>query len=1054
MAKSNTPRKKMSAKNFTILIGCLLGFFLAFCIALSAVSTLKYDLVFRDVFGEAKTDTPTADTSKDVDAIYYKRDYTDSNKLNADEQAYTRKAGAEGFVLLENKTAGGKGLPIAAKSKLSLFSASSVDLLAGGTGSGVSNISSDMKTALTEQGFTINEALWKFYTDNHKTYTRGGGALMYGGSENWSINEAPIDVIPDAAKTEAVGTVPVFFISRTGGEGRDLGRHMADWAKKDYNTDEDRERHYLEPDSVELGVIDYLNKNFDNVIIVVNTNNAFELGWIKKYTNITSVLWAPGAGGDTCRSIADVLSGKVNPSGHLVDTFAYDAFSSPAMQNMGDMMLVNDGKNVEAGVFYDEGIYIGYKYYETRYFDKKKDQGNAGTYDYATTVQYPFGYGKSYTNFSWSEFNMTQPDENGDIAVSVKVQNTGDKPGRDVVQVYVNVPYTTYDKTNHIEKSAVSLVGFEKTGMLEPGSAAETVTVKVNIKDFISYDDVKAKTYILEAGDYHITAAEDAHAAVDNVLTKHGVTGGKDSFVGTWTYTYAENGGVDKTTYSKSANGTDITNKFDHAVVAELTPRDRYLTRNDWEGTFPQTHGNQNAKVKSTFSEKNGYTWQVEISDDVKNAIRSTDSLNPMSEDDAAKKAGKFKQDGNLELIDYRGLDYDEVEKEGGWDKLINQMTTAEIKRMIQNAGYVTLNAKSIGKPRAVDYDGPSGLNEGGTSHEPYSITYPSEVNLAASWDRENARLIGYFTGEDGLKADGSYGNHQYNGIISGWYAPAMNIHRTPFAGRNFEYYSEDGFMSGELALETSVACAEKGVYAYIKHFALNDQEDHRQYAATFSNEQAIREIYLKPFQTCIEERGTTPIMVQNYNEETGQFTKEMVEIPAVMGVMTAFNRIGCVWAGGNYNLITGVLRNEWGFNGSVITDYDQGGVMNTEQCLRAGGDLKLTAQGATDVLNMNKGATQYYAREAMKHVLYTTVNSNAMNGYVHGVEVADLPFAYYKLVIMAVWFIFIGLGAWGGVAIWQRWKKELESPKASAQAEPQAGSQSEDRPDIEISEK
>lgn len=1041
MAKSNKPRKKMNAKNFTILIGSLLGFFLAFCIAFSIVPTVKYDLVFRDIFGEAKTDAPTSDISKDVDTQYYKRDYTDSNKLNKDEQAYTRKAGAEGFVLLENDTTGNKGLPLAPKSKLSLFSASSVDLLAGGTGSGVSTISSDMKTALTEQEFTINEALWKFYTDNHGKYTRGGGALSYGGAEDWSINEAPIDAIPAAAKTEATGTTPVFFISRTGGEGRDLGRYMGDWTK----IDADKTKHYLEPDSVELGVISYLNDNFDNVILVVNTNNAFELGWVTDYPNIKSVLWAPGAGGDTCRSIADVLSGKVTPSGHLVDTFAYDAFSSPAMQNMGDLELMNGGKKVGDGLFYDEGIYVGYKYYETRYFDKKINREKTGEYDYAATVQYPFGYGDSYTNFTWSDFNMTQPDENGDITVSVKVQNTGAKPGRDVVQVYVNVPYTAYDVTHHIEKSAVSLVGFEKTPELAVGSDPVDVTVKINIKDFISYDDVQAKTYILEAGDYFITAAEDAHAATDNVLTKYGVTGGKENFVGKWTYEYAENNGVDKTTYSKSANGTTIENQFDHAVNAEFTARDEYLTRSDWDGTFPQTHGDQDDKAKSEFSEKNGYSWRLDVSDDVKNKLASTDSLNPMTDAEAAQKATPFEQEGDLELIDYRGLDYDEVEKAGGWDKLINQMTKAEIKKMIQNGGYQTLGAPdTIGKPRAIDFDGPSGLNEGGVTHAPYSITYPSAVNLASSWDRENARLHGYFVGEDGLKADGSYGKHNYNGIISGWYAPAMNIHRTPFAGRNFEYYSEDGFISGELALETSVACAEKGVYAYIKHFALNDQENHRSSVATFSNEQAIREIYLKPFQTCIEQRKNTPIMVQRYSEEkdpeTGEFvakfTKEMVEIPAVMGVMTAFNRIGCTWAGGNYNLITGVLRNEWGFNGSVITDYDNGGYMNTEQCLRAGGDLKLTAYGSNVYVNINNAASQYYARQAMKHVLYTTVNSNAMNGYVHGVKVAGMPFAYYKLIIMAVWFIFIGLGAWGGVAIWQRWKKELAA-KSGVASEP-----------------
>lgn len=1015
-------KKKLSFRVFTAIITACLAVLWVVAIVLPIVSVTKYDLVFRDVFGQADSKNTTTETPSDVDSVYYKKDFAKSADLHKAEQAYTRKAGAEGFVLLENSETPGKGLPVKANSKLSLFSASSVDLLAGGTGSGVSTISSDMKTALTEQGFTVNEALWKFYTDNHGKYTRGAGAISYGGAENWSINEAPISAIPENAKNEAVGTTPVFFISRTGGEGRDLGRYMGDWT----DIAEDKPKHYLEPDSVELGVIDYLNKNFSNIILVVNTNNAFELGWVKDYANITAVLWAPGAGGDTCRSIADVLSGKINPSGHLVDTFAYDAFSSPAMQNMGDMLLMNGGQEAGQGLFYDEGIYVGYKYYETRYFDKTLDQGNPGDYNYDEVVQYPFGYGKSYTTFEWSDFKMTQPDNNGDIKVSVKVTNKGELPGREVVQVYVNVPYTAYDKTNHIEKSAVSLVGFGKSGeIVKDGN--ETVEVTLNIKDFISYDDVAAKTYILEAGKYYITAATDAHEAAKNVLTKYGSSVGNSAFVGEWEYKYTQNDGVDKTTYSKSAIGADIKNQFDHALNDEFTARDKYLTRNDWTGTFPKTHGNQEAKVVSKYSEKNGYTWQVECSDKVKNAIAAKDSLNPMTDEEAAKKAGEFKQPGDLELIDYRGKDYDEVEKDGGWDKLINQMSTDEIKTMIRNAGYITKPAKSIGKPSAIDYDGPSGLNEGGTTHTPYSITYPCAANLAASWDRENSRLHGYYVGEDGLAADGSYNNnkHNYKGIISGWYAPAMNIHRTPFAGRNFEYYSEDGFISGEMALEASRACAEKGVYAYIKHFALNDQEDHRSHVATFSNEQAIREIYLKPFQTCIEERGTTKILVQEYNATTNSYTKKEVEIPAVMAVMTAFNRIGCVWAGGNYNLITGVLRNEWGFNGSVITDYDNGGYMDTEQCIRAGGDLKLTAYGSNAQLNMNNKASQYFARQAMKHVLYTTVNSNAMNGILHGVEVADLPFPYYYLIIIAVEVITAGLTAWGVTAIVLRWKKE-----------------------------
>ena len=1022
--------KKMSAKKFTAIVAPLLAVLLVFSIALSWITTSSYDLVLRDIFGETKFQS--AGGPSGVDTVYYKRDITDSAQLQAEEQAYTRRAGAEGFVLLYNRAEDGKGLPVAAGSKLSLFSASSVDLLAGGTGSGVSTISSDMKTALVEQGFSVNEALWKFYSDKHSTYTRGGGAIMYGGDEDWSINEAPISAIPSDAKSEAEGTIPVYFIARTGGEGRDLGRHMGKFAA----TDADKDKHYLEPDSVELEVIQYLNDNFDNVIIVVNTNNAFELGWISDYENITAVLWAPGAGGDTCRSVADILSGNITPSGHLVDTFAYDAFSAPATQNMGEMIMVNNGEDVGPAVFYDEGIYIGYKYYETRYYDYIMGQGNPGDYDYSQTVQYPFGFGLSYTDFAWTNFQMGAPDADGNIQIKVDVQNTGDVAGREVVQVYLNAPYTDYDKANYVEKSAVSLVGFEKTGELAPG-ATETVTVTVNVKDFVSYDDVNAKTYILEAGDYLLTAASNAHAAANHFLAYNGQQGdglfgqADPAFVGKWTYSYSGNGGVDNVTYAKSLTGVEITNQFDHAVNDEMTPRSQYLTRQDWTGTYPQPHGNQDSKRASGYSERNGYTWEVPVSDAIKTAVKAKGaeaSLSPISEEEAAAMAGQYGKSGDLELIDFRGRDFDEVEAEGGWDALIDQMSTTEIHDIIRNGGYQTLGSSVTGKPRAIDFDGPSGLNEGGITHEPYSITYPCAANLAASWDRENSRLHGYYVGEDGLAADGNWGNHQYTGIISGWYAPAMNIHRTPFAGRNFEYYSEDGFMSGEMALEAADACAQKGVYGYIKHFALNDQEDYRNGLTTFSNEQAIREIYLKPFQTCIEDRSTSKIMVQEYDAASKSYTQKEAEIPAVMAVMSSFNRIGCTWAGGNYNLLTGVLRNEWGFDGTIITDYDNGGFMDTEQCIRAGGDLKLTGFEVDAPLDMNNPASQYFARQAIKHILYTTVNSNAMNGIAHGTEVGGLPFANYYFILIGEAVVAAGLIGWGVWAILRRWKNEKQA--------------------------
>ena len=1026
MASEKKPRKKLSGKVLTCIITPFLAILWGVSIALPIVSYTMYDGVFRTIFGEAAT--TRGETN------YYTSDFTSIDDLEAAEQQYTREGGAEGFVLLTNSSESNKGLPLAAKSKVSLFSQSSVDPVPGGTGSGVGKMSSDLKTAFTEQGFEINEALWNFYKGTGRK--RGGGAISYGGAENWSINETKIDDIPNGAKTEAQGTTPIFIFSRTGGEGRDLGRYMGDWT----NVEEDKTKHYLEPDSVELGVINYLNQNFDNVIIIVNTNNAFELGWVEDYENITAVLWAPGAGGDTCRSIVDVLSGKITPSGHLADTFAYDAFSSPAMQNMGDVDLINDGKVVGNGLFYDEGIYVGYKYYETRYYDKQYGAEKVGEYDYAETVQFPFGYGLSYTTFEWSNFGMTQPDANGDMTVSVTVKNTGSVAGKEVVQLYLQSPYTQYDKTNFVEKSSVSLVGFGKTATLE-ANATETVKITVNVKDFISYDDVNAKTYILEAGDYLLTAAHNAHEANNNFLKYNdrntdGLFGeGDKTFVGKYTYTYTENGGVDKTTYSKSVAGVTITNQFDHALWAghqNITERSQYLTRQDWEGTFPKTHGNQDSQKKSGYSEKNGYVWQVEVDKETADQLKKQGadaSLNPMTEEEAAAKAGEFGVAGDLQLIDARGKAFDEVD----WDAYISQMTTAEIRTIIRQAGYKTDRAQSINKPEAIDYDGPSGLNEGGVTHSPYSITYPCATNIAASWNTENSRLHGYYVSEDALHANEThFGSHRYKGIISGWYAPAMNIHRTPFAGRNFEYYSEDGFMSGEMALQAARTTAEKGVYSYIKHFALNDQEDHRSSRATFSNEQAIREIYLKPFQTCIEERGTTKIKVQVVDDPEEETYKMIeVDIPAVMGVMTAFNRVGCTWAGGNYQLITKVLREEWAFNGSVITDYDNGGYMDTEQCLRAGGDLKLTNFTTSPGPDISNKATQYFARQAMKHVLYTTVNSNAMNGFVHGTDVGAAPFAYYWLIIFAVWAVTAGLTAWGVTAIVLRFRRQKNEKNA-----------------------
>lgn len=1043
MAKSEKTRKKLSAKWFTVIIGSLLALLIAFAIALPCVTVTYYDGVLRDVFKTAGSSAPEESEDPEIaklDKNYNKSDFKSADELTAYEKDLVRTIGGEGYVLLENSDAAGKGLPLttsaASKTKVSLFSHSSVDIVAGGTGSGTGVSSVTLKDAFEAQNFEVNTTLWNFYsTGGGKNYKRGIGVVNYGMGEDWKINECPLSVLESGGVlNSAAGTTPIFIMSRTGGEGMDLARYMGKFT----NVEEDKAKHYLEPDSVELGIIKYLNDNFSNVILVVNTNNVPELGWVKDYPNIGAVLWAPG-GGETANSIADVISGKVTASGHLVDTIAYDAFSSPAMENMGDFQYAIDGKLIEEqagwskqtyhGISYDEGIYIGYKYYETRYFDKVMGQGNAGAYDYAATVQYPFGYGKSYTEFVWSGFSVSEKDADGNITVSVTVKNDGDVAGKDVVQVYVQSPYTDYDKTNYVEKSAAELVGFKKTKLLEPGESVP-VEIKINVEDFISYDDYKAKTFILEDGDYLITAASDVHKAVNNFLAKKGKTtadgmteNGDETYVGVW-----NNPTFDKTTYAKSSTGETVTNRFD---ASSYIDRDKYLSRRDWVTTYPKTHGTQDGKVASGMSEQNGYVFVENITQDLLNKIKAKGTAEaantPMTDAQAAAKAGKYEQDGDMELIDIRGKSFDEID----WDSLISRMKKSEVGAIVNKSGYVTLKADSINKPQARDLDGPAGLNTI-TDHTMLSITYPSEVNIAATWEKEYSYKVGDAIAEDGMTFT------KVLGKVSGWYGPAMNIHRTPFAGRNFEYYSEDSYMSGVMAREAVVGAAKKGMYAFIKHFALNDQENHRVGICTWSNEQAIREIYLKPFKFAVESGTVTTKYYETGKDDKGNttYTLKEAQTPACMAVMSSFNRIGYTWAGGDYRLITQVLRNEWGFNGMVETDYSQGGTgyMHTEQMLRAGADVQLSQQQAS--YSIKTDAMVYYTKEAMKHVLFCVANSNAMNGYVHGVSVGATPFAYYYLILIAVGVIALGLSAWGGIAIWQRWKAELSGGAAEKSAE------------------
>ena len=972
-------------------------------VAFTAIANILVLNVFDNVAEQFFGSTPTylAGSTKGEKVDYVRSSFNSVEDLYQYEQDKCAEIAQDGATLLKNDD---NLLPLSKDTTLSLFSHSSVDLISGGSGSGSGSfeLTKDLKEGLENAGFNVNEKLWNFYKSGAGSkYKRGIGVINYGAGLDWSINECPLSEITKDKElvSSFKDTTAMFVLSRTGGEGGDEARDMLAYGGS-------KGEHYLEPNKEELEIINYLNENFDNVILLVNCNNAMELDWVNNYQNIKSVINFPGAGRFGTYGLGYILRGldnkgnEISPSGHLVDTLVYDNFSSPAMQNMGDYNYENTNYYY---VVYSEGIYIGYKYYETRYEDFVTGRDNVGTYDYDNTVLYPFGYGMSYTSFEWSNYNISSPDENGDIEVSIDVKNTGNYKGKDVVQLYVQSPYTEYDIVNKVEKSSVTLVGFEKTKLLDPNET-QTVKTTINLKDFTSYDSNKAKTYILENGTYYITAAYDAHAAINNILKAKMHDGAGNVNVAKMSASLSEEEAgakdlvktyeqktFDATTYSKS-NDVDVTNQFEDAILDDM----KQLSRSNW--MVMENNGLRYGEVSSNKSdaEINGLQFTHSITSELKAKLDSRSSLNPNEGKEFLEI--ELGQNNNIDLIDVRGLDYDDPM----WDELLSQLTIKELHKLVTESGYCSPSASSINKPKVRDLDGPAGLNKvvghGSVElgNDYYSMTWPTEYILACSWDKNLAYEMGELIGEDGLYGD-----------VQGWYGPGMNIHRTPFAGRNFEYYSEDSFLSGIFAYMQVSGASSKGMYAFIKHFALNDQETHRDHLGlvTWSNEQTIRETYLKPFEMAILNNNTTveynkPI----YDEDRNiiGYSYETATLPGTFAVMTSFNRIGTTWAGGHYNLITNVLRKEWGFNGFVLTDYEVTSYMHTDQALAAGGDAKLTTVDWGGFSLKDNPAYHKYAYDAAHHILYTVVNSSGMNGFIHGVRFVN-GFAYYKIMLIAL---------------------------------------------------
>ncbi len=827
----------------------------------------------------------------------------------------------EGIVLLKNDD---KALPLAEGAKVNVFGWSSTNPIYGGTGSGALSDAYptvDFLTGLTDAGIEYNQDLVDFYKGWRDARPTVG---MMG--QDWTIPEPKVseygNLISDAKN---YSDTAIFFIARSGGEGADLpqsydgkdtfsteGMFGASGVRySDQKDDLDASKSYLELSNREQALLDEVTANFDKVIVVVNSANAMELGFVNDYSQIKSVLYCPGTGQTGFDGLGEILAGQVNPSGKTADTFVADLFATPTANNFGDFdytnmeaygvdnMFAEGGKAYPTFVNYVEGIYVGYKFYETA--AAEAEAGNF-EFDYDSAVVYPFGYGLSYTNFKQEMGPITNDGKT--VSFDVTVTNTGDVAGKDVVEVYYNPPYTN----GGIEKSAANLIQFAKTQTLEPG-ASETVSISFALEDMASYDTYGKGCYVLEAGDYEISINSDAHnkIATDTVNVASDIV-------------------------------YDDSNKRDSDVVA---------AKNEFQFAEGDVTYLSRADGFANYAEATTAPTSFEMSDDYKATYFNETNYDPTDYNNDADEMPTTGAKNGVELKELRGLDYDDPK----WDELLDEMSVADMNTLIELGGYETSAVDSIGKVMTYDCDGPASINNNFTGQG--SIGFPAAVMIACTWNKDMALAFGQSIGRMANDMD-----------VSGWYAPATNTHRSAFAGRNFEYYSEDGVLAGWMCANAVNGAREWGVYAYVKHFATNDQETNRTgLLCTWLNEQSMREIYLKSFE----------ITFKNSNPGA---------------TMVAFNNIGTVPAEACPELLNDVLRGEWGFRGFAETDYFGGyGYQDSDRMIRNGCDLMLATYSTpqSTVTDQTSATSVIAMRQASKNILYTVVNSRAYDKDIQG---------------------------------------------------------------------
>lgn len=826
----------------------------------------------------------------------------------------------EGVVMTKNDDS---FLPIAPK-KINVFGWASTNPIYGGTGSGTVDASTavGILDGLENAGFETNQELSDMYVE----YRADRPAISINEGQDWTLPEIPVAEYSDETIQNAkeFSDTAVIVIARTGGEGADLPHDMGAVMDGSYSqgtkytnasytnnseeyADFEDGQSYLELSHTEADLVEMVCDEFENVIVVYNGANALELDWTEEYEQIKSVLLCAGAGATGFNALGNIISGEINPSGKTADTWVKDLDQAPYINNIGHFAYTNTQDVEDAAkqaweradgivsfVNYTEGIYTGYRFYETA--------AEEGLINYDDVVMYPFGYGLSYTTFS-QEMGELQIAEDA-ISVDVTVTNTGDTAGKEVVELYYEPPYTN----GGIEKASVNLAAFDKTELLEPGQS-QTITLTFNIEDMASYDTYGEGAYVLEEGEYEISLRSDSHNVID-----------------TKTYTLDK-----KIVYSESNTHADdlvaAENKLEFAE-GNVT----YLSRENGFANYEEA-----IKAPENFEldgevQGNG-TWNPEEYNNSEDEMPETGARN------------------GLELYDLRGADYDDPR----WEELLDQMTVDEMVELIAYGGHQTAEIRSVRKIRTLDTDGPAGLNS--PTIGAFGTGYCSEILIAQTWNEDLAAKAG-----EGISKE----FNDFN--ITGWYAPSMNLHRSAFGGRNFEYYSEDSLLSSKMALAEVEAAVEQGIYPYIKHFVMNEQETNRNaLLCTWFNEQSARELYLKPFEYCVK------------NTPSGK-----------LALMSSYNYLGTEWAGGSTVLLKDILRGEWGFEGMVISDYfGNYGYMDADRAVRGGTDLMLATAG-NDAIMTDLSATSVIAmREAAKNIFYVVVNSTAYEDYTPG----QIPF-------------------------------------------------------------